>query len=322
MDNMADQAQLLRRTRLALQENNFKEAIRCLKQAAKLARDAGDVASEGRHLGNLALIYYRTQQPEKALGAFQKALLSARTDADRLTEDGILGNMGNILREIGRYDDAIAHLNQALLIAQEIGDVRGRGIWLSNLGLVYDDIQQSAKAVDFHKEAVNVARLMHDQRGLASRLANLGNSYVKSSKTSEALKCFHETVAIYKSLGDLAEAALRQGIIGNIYSDLGRTSPSNEEAIICYGLAADAYKETLGMAQELNDLPAQAELLGSLGNVYGNTGDYNQALAYFYDAQRLFSQLGMSDRLPHLQANIDLAEDYRRQQASGGQTPS
>lgn len=317
MDNMADQAQLLRQTRLALQENNFKEAIRCLKQAAKLARDAGDAASEGRHLGNLALIYYRTQQPEKALGAFQKALASARADADRLTEDGILGNMGNILREIGRYDDAIAHLNQALLIAQEIGDVRGRGIWLSNLGLVYDDMKQPAKAIDFHREAVSVARLIHDQRGLASRLANLGNSYVMTGNTTEALKCFLETVAVYKSLGDLAEAALRQGIIGNIYNDLGRNSPSHEEATICYGLAADAYRETLVLAQELNDFAAQAELLSSLGNVLGNMGNYDQALAHFRDAYQLFHRLGLHDRLPHLQSNINLAEDFRRQQQDG-----
>jgi tetratricopeptide (TPR) repeat protein len=317
MDNMADQAQLLRQTRLALQENNFKEAIRCLKQAAQLARDAGDASSEGRHLGNLALIYYRTQQPEKALGAFQKALASARTDSDRLTEDGILGNMGNILREIGRYDDAIAHLNQALLIAQEIGDVRGRGIWLSNLGLVYDDLQQPGKAVDFHREAVNVARLIHDQRGLASRLANLGNSYIVMANTTEALKCYHETVAVYKTLGDLAEAALRQGIIGNIYSDLGRNSPSNEEATICYGLAADAYRETLTLAQELNDYAAQAELLSSLGNVFGNMGNYEQALVNFRDAHRLFTRLGLRDRLPHLEHNINLAEDLRLQQQSG-----
>jgi len=122
MDNMAEQAQLLRQTRLALQENNFKEAIRCLKQAAQLARSVGDASSEGRHLGNLALIYYRIQQPEKALGAFQQARASARADKDRLTEDGSLGNMGNSLREIGRYEDAIAHLNQALLIDRELSE--------------------------------------------------------------------------------------------------------------------------------------------------------------------------------------------------------
>src|SRR5688500_14478275 len=104
---MTDQIQLLRQVRLALQNDDFESAINALQQAAALAREAGDGAAEGRHLGNLALIYYRVQRPDKALQYFERALISAREDGDRLTEDGILGNMGNILREVGRHDDAI-----------------------------------------------------------------------------------------------------------------------------------------------------------------------------------------------------------------------
>src|SRR5689334_16252949 len=89
---MTDQVQLLRQVRLALQNDDFESAIDALQQAAALARESGDSAGEGRHLGNLALIYYRVQRPDKALHYFEHALASARADGDRLTEDGILGN--------------------------------------------------------------------------------------------------------------------------------------------------------------------------------------------------------------------------------------
>jgi tetratricopeptide (TPR) repeat protein len=312
---MADQGQLLRQVRLALQNNNFDEAIAGLHQAAAAARAAGDVAAEGRHLGNLALIYYRVGQPDKALQNFERALVSARAEGDRLTEDGILGNMGNILREVRRYDDAIDYLNQALLIAQEIGDVRGRGIWLSNLGLVYDDLGRYAEAVDVHRESVNVARLMHDQRGLVSRLGNLGNSYLAAGQHAEALKCFHEVVAIYKEMGEKGEAALRMGIIGNINSELGRASTNEFEAGFYYGLALDAYRDTLAMAQELGDRVGEGDLLTSLGNVYGNMGDYDQAVNHFTAAYQLFESIGLIDRLDYLQNNINLAYSYRNQQS-------
>jgi tetratricopeptide (TPR) repeat protein len=310
---MPDQSQLLRQVRLALQSENYKDAIQFLKQAATLARDAGDVAGEGRHLGNMALIYYRINQPERALRHFEHALNSARADGDRLTEDGILGNMGNILREMGRYDDAINYLNQALLIAQEIGDVRGRGIWLSNLGLVYDDLGRYGEAVDAHKESVSVARLLRDQRGLAARLGNLGNSYLSNGTYAEALKCFHEVVALFQELGDQPAAALRMGIIGNVYSELGRAAPNDFEANMLFDLALQTYADTLTMAQNLGDKLAEAELLSSMGTVYGNRGNYGQAIAQFTAAYQLFDSLGLQDRLAHLQNNIDLAGQLKDQ---------
>jgi tetratricopeptide (TPR) repeat protein len=308
---MTDQIQLLRQVRLALQNEDFESAINALQQAAALARESGDSAGEGRHLGNLALIYYRVQRPDKALQYFERALASARADGDRLTEDGILGNMGNILREVGRHDDAIAYLNQALFIAQEIGDVRGRGIWLSNLGLVYDDLARNQDAIEVHRESVNVARIMRDQRGLASRLGNLGNSLLVGGNSSEALKCFHEVVAIYKELGDKTEAALRMGIIGNINSELGRAAPNDFEATFYYGLALDAYRDTLAMAQELDDKVGEGDLLTSIGNVYGNMGDYDQAINHFTAALQIFGALGLEDRTDYIRNNLHLAQSYR-----------
>jgi tetratricopeptide (TPR) repeat protein len=314
MSEQVDQVQLLRQVRLALQNQDYPEAIRSLKLAARLARDAGDVATEGRHLGNLALIYHRTGQHDKSLQYFKHALAAARADGDRVTEDGILGNMGNILRELGRYDEAIDYLNQALLIAQEIGDVRGRGIWLGNLGLVYDDLANPTEARTLHEQSVFIARQLRDQRGLAQRLGNLGNSHMALDDFTTALKVFHEAVGIYRELGDKREWALRLGIIGNIYSELGRRSPSDFEANMCFDLALDSYKQTLGLARELNDTFTEAELLSSLGNVYGNMGDYDLAIEHFYAAHQRYTDLGLTDRLDHLQRNIDLALAYRDQQ--------
>jgi len=313
MSEQVDQLQLLRQVRLALQSQDYPEAIRSLKMAAKLAHDAGDVATEARHLGNLALVYHRTGRPDKALQYFEHALAAARADSDRVTEDGILGNMGNILRELRRYDDAIDYLNQALLIAQEIGDVRGRGIWLGNLGLVYDDLGKPADAIPLHEQSVFIARQLRDQRGLAQRLGNLGNSFIATGDFTSSLKVFHEAVGIYRELGDKREWALRLGIIGNIYSELGRRSPTDFEAKMVFDLALESYKETLELARELNDTFTEAELLSSLGNVHGNMGSYDLAIEHFQAAYQRYADLGLTDRLDHLQHNIDLALAYRDQ---------
>lgn len=307
-----DLAQLLRTVRLALQQENFQEAIGALEQAVILASEAGDHAAQARHLGNLALIYYRAGQPDSALGAFDQALLNARADGDRLTEDGLLGNKGNVLRELRRYDEAVSHLNQALVIAQEIGDVRGRGIWLSNLGLLQDDLGKPADAIPLHRESAAVARSLRDQRGLATRLIHLSNSHLAANEPAEAIKALHECVVAHIAVGDKAEAAYRMATIGNINTDLGRASGTQFEADLYYSMATDAYRDALALIREVGDPVAEADLLYSLGSAAGNRGQIDAAIVHFSEALRLYESLALSDRAAEVQHNLDLARQMQR----------
>ena len=205
MQDLQEQVRLLREIRLALQENDFARAIGYLERIVEIAKERGDLSAAARHLGNLALTYYRAGQPDPALANFEEALVCAREENDRLTENGLLGNMGNILRELGRYDEAMRYLNEALLIAQEVGDKRGRGIWLTNLGLVHDDLEQPGVAFDMHQQAADIARQLFDQPNVALRLGHMGNSKVALGHYDASLQYFSEAADIYDN-----DAAYRQ----------------------------------------------------------------------------------------------------------------
>lgn len=294
--DIQEQTRLLREVRLALQENNYPLAIRSLEQIIELARQRGDVGATGRHLGNLALTYYRLGDPQKALTYFQQALDCARQDNDRFTEDGLLGNMGNIYREIRQYKEAITCLNEALVIAQEIGDTRGRGIWLSNLGLVYDDLRQPDLSVGFHSQAVEIARNLHDQTNLATRLANLGNSYIMLGKYGQALVPFSETVTLVEQSGKPQELALRLGILGNIHAQIGRELMPDASAYEHFKQSLDYYQRTIEIARQLDDHVSEAELLRSIATVLWQMNDAENAEKYLRVSHQLFDALGLSDK--------------------------
>ncbi|MEP6989158.1 MAG: tetratricopeptide repeat protein, partial [Chloroflexota bacterium] len=169
------------------------------------------------------------------------------------------------------------------------------------------------EAIDVHRESVNVARLMRDQRSLVSRLGNQGNSHLANGQYTEAIKCFHEVVSLYKSLGNSAEAALRLGIIGNIYNDLGRNAGTDFEARFYYELARDTYLETLKLAQEIGDAVGEGDLLTSLGAVYGNMGEYQNAVDQFTAAHQIFTSLELADRLAYVEENLRLAQNLLAQ---------
>ncbi|MDL1900014.1 tetratricopeptide repeat protein [Anaerolineae bacterium CFX9] len=255
-----DPGQILREVRLALQHNDYPAAISGLESAVKLARESGDLAAEGRHLGNLALIFYRLGQRERALRYFDRALSIARSDEDRLTEAGLLGNIGNVLREMGRFNEAVDYLNRALLIAQEIGDDRGRGIWLGNLGLVHDDLNQPQQAIPLHEQSIVIARRLRDQRGLAARLGNLGNSYVTLNDLGRALTYFEEAAALYRELDEPVALAQRLGVIGNLHTAQARAAAHAADQRRHLRAALVCYRETLALAVKLGDEQSTADL--------------------------------------------------------------
>ncbi len=309
---MNDVLQLQHRLRIALQTENYPEAIECLQQAAALAHAEGDLSGAGRHIGNLALIYYRLKQPDEALTAFDQALALVRTVGDRILEDGLLGNMGNVLRESGQYDQAILYLNQALLIAQEIGDVRGRGIWLSNLGLVYDDLGQPATAVDYHREAVQVARQLQDQRGLALRLNKLGQSYRAAGQYPAALTQLAESLTIYGDLGETAEILETLLALAYSHQQCSQSIPQPAEAQSHSRRAYDYFSQVLVYLRQGPPDPLQAEVLANLGTEAGNLGNYEQAIRWYTAAGQLYNRLGLTEHLPHIQASLELARSLHK----------
>ena len=310
MTNDSPVIQLQRRLRDALQSGDYSSAIAFLQQAVTLARESQDRAAEGRHLGNLALIYNRLQRPHDALTYFQQALELARAEGDRITEDGLLGNMGNILREIGRYDEAVDYLNRALLIAQEIGDMRGRGIWLSNIGLVYDDLRSPQKALEYHQQSVEVARQLHDARGLAMRLIKLAASHYTLGDFPSALQAYGEALDLCRVINDMSSALECLTNIGHVYHEAARQSNTDR----FFQRAVEAYRNGLAIAREQMNPVAEAELLAGLGSAYGNLGNMTEAVEQFAAAQRLYSTLGQPDRSAAMQESIKLAQSLEKSQ--------
>lgn len=298
---MDKQIELLRAVRQALQSNDYARAIASLEEVVDLAESRGDISAKGRHLGNLALTYYRTGKHELALTYFEEALACARENKDRLTENGLLGNMGNILREVQRYDDAVRYLNDALLIAQELGDTRGRGIWLSNLGLVYDDLEQYEEARNLHEKSVTIARSLYDRPALALRLHNLGNSLTSLKQNEKAIAALKEALAIQRELGRIDAVAQHAQEIGDLYLILGRALLPDKSAYIHFNSALEHYSIGLKFRREIGDEHNEADILYSVGLILMDAQQTNDARQYLEQALTKFQSLGLEKRSQHAQ---------------------
>lgn len=321
IDEQAKQQQelqifLLRQVRMALKNNDFEEAINSLKKLVDLAHASGDLGAEGRHLGNLALIYYRLKQSEEALYYFKEALELAQEDDDKLTQSGLLGNIGNVLREMGRFDEAVHNLQQALVLAEEMADIRGRGIWLGNLGLVFDDVKDVDTAIELHQESVLIARELRDKRGLASRLTNLGNSYAATGDLVTALAQFEESATISGELGDVGEQLVRLVSMGNLNAQLGRSTSKTSEQRSRFSAAFSNYTKALKLIRHLQDPASEAMLLRTIGDVLLEVRQYERAIEFYNAALTMFRPLKLDEQINVVQDSIEVAVLLRDQAIS------
>jgi len=201
---------LLRRLRLALQADDLPTALDCLIELVTQAEERQDGGAAARHLGNLALLYYRMGHPDLAVETFQRGLSWARQTQDLHTENGLLGNLGNVLRELKRYEEALKALHGALLLAQMLGDARGRGLWLSNLGLLYGELGQHEQARDAHQQALKIAQQLHDLPQQAARTHYLALAALALGHQDAAF-LMQQAADLYTQLGQTQQAERLEG---------------------------------------------------------------------------------------------------------------
>lgn len=300
-----DHIELLRQVRLALQQDDVETAIQALNQAVDLSLNAEDYGTAGRHLGNLALLYYRQGNSDEALKCFEEALQCARSEKDELTESGLLGNIGNILREAGRHRSAERYLQEAIALSQKIGDTRGRGIWMGNLGLVYDDLDNAQRAIELHTQSVSIARQLQDQRGLMARLTNLANSYMKLGDIVQALPILTEAVSYQLKLGQFEDAIKNLVQLGDVCYDLSKhTQPHQARQYLEQALTM--YNQAVELTDAKRNPLFVADVHQKIGNTLYNLEHDSDAITHWGQAITYYDALNMSTQADVLRQNIEL----------------
>lgn len=117
-----------------------------------------------------------------AADTYHRALVIAREVGDLRSEGDLLSRLGNTCLSLGelgdrQYHTAIEYYEQALDIARKARDCQSKGARLGNLGSAYFALGQFGQALDTYQQALDIAREVGDRKGEGVRLGNLGNAY-------------------------------------------------------------------------------------------------------------------------------------------------
>ena len=114
-----DMRRLLQRGVMLFSENKANQAKPLFEEVVRIAHDLGNVAVEGRAVGNLASVFEATGQHHRAIELYMQCISILRTVGDSRKEARILYNVSHSYLSLERYDEAIDYLNQSLALTDD-----------------------------------------------------------------------------------------------------------------------------------------------------------------------------------------------------------
>lgn len=244
----------------------FEKAIVSLKKVLKVARRNGYTQIEGAALNNIANVYQRRGNIEKALEYGNLALEITGKVGDK---DGIATIMNNIAALnyfLGNPAKSIEMFNESLKIRAQIGDKRGMGICHNNIGYIDEGRGVFESALYHYSQALELRQQIGDKPGEGETLNNLSSYYKQTGDLPKALDYAFKSFAIRKETGESRGIKLCLRRISDIYA-----------AMKDYDKAVE-YR--VKFSQMANPEEAKGDMI-NIGSLYYRNGELDKADEYF-----------------------------------------
>lgn len=136
------------------------EALRYLREALEVGREAGYEEGIANALNNVGLIHKDLGELGKALGYYKEAFKISKKIGYEKGIANTLNDMAFVSKELGKPHEALRYLREAFEIHKKIGYERGKAGTLNNIALIYRDLGKPGEALVYHRQALEIFELI------------------------------------------------------------------------------------------------------------------------------------------------------------------
>jgi len=198
---------------LAAQTRNWETAIRVYEALLEITPEE----NFGWTLSNLGNVYYLSNEYNKALETYSRALDEYDKLSDSSGQARVLINLGSIYRDMGEIKKAIQSLERASqIIPDEDRETKAINLvnWASALQ-VSDDL---VLAEEKYLQALQCLNQFHAPHLLAQVLGNIGTLYIATGNPTKALEYLLQDLTLHQQLDDLPGQGETLNNLGLAYS--------------------------------------------------------------------------------------------------------
>ena len=236
---------------------------------------------EANVLNNLAGIYSIRGQDDKALELFEQSLRLYQVTGYKQGEGAALNNISQIYQKKGEFDTTIKYLNMALVLAKEFDNKANESSILDNISGVYQKAGKYKLALEYVEKALKIDMEMGNRSGEGIALNNISQIYNAMGEYDEAYKYLEQSLELSRETGNRSE----EGVALNNMATIAFAKGDSETSM-------DLHKKSLVIKQEVGDKSAESMILSNIAQIFNARGDYEAALEYLEESLAIKLKIG------------------------------
>jgi transcriptional regulator with PAS, ATPase and Fis domain len=286
--------------RVYFTRSEFKNSLKYLLDAVKLADHLGDKQQLAFLWGNIGRVY-------TLLGNFKKASEALTINIDISSDLGddeekakALLSLGYLEMQSEQYEKAESHFEQAypLLVKEKMQ--RNIAIYLTYCGELKIHCGEFSNARHLLNEAIEAARKLAPESSLmVAPLRHLAELELASNRLSEASRLANKTLALAEKIGESVEQGAALRVLAQIAA-ANKSSQGNQSK------AADLFARALSVFEEADARLERADTLVAMANC--GLGSPRRRLANLFRAHDVYKDMGVDLKHAKIQDLINRAE--------------
>lgn len=226
--NRKSEAQLLGNIAVIFQtQGNVIKAMELQRRSLKIKEEIGDKRGQASSLNSLGGIYDSQKEPALALEYYQKAYDIAAAEK-LPSVINILGNMASLYEKLNEDEKALGLYRRALGIAQDKQIKDAVSLSLHNVATLYNKKGMLDTALNYFNQSLEIRRASKDSQGIANTMAGIGLTYTKKKDIAKAISAYQESLKIAQDKGypDIMQKAA--AALSHLYKEKGEFAPALE----------------------------------------------------------------------------------------------
>ena len=222
-------AAVVQQSRLYTRLGEVAHTAAVMQDGIELARQLGDLETEGVLLTNLGFLHATQDRPEPYEKYTRKALAIFRALGNERREAQSLANLGGALARMHRLDEAEATYRDGMALAIGLGDASCESLLLSGLGGLCCARGDFAGGLELYRRSEVLLESLHDHFQISRQALLVGRHLVEASRYAEAAPHLERAIALADARGFRGNVAEARELLARVLENVGDFSGAIRE---------------------------------------------------------------------------------------------
>lgn len=273
----------------------FDEAIEYYLKLERIKIELKDQVGLGTVYNDIGFIYSQKRDFKKSLEYYKKSEEIRSKEGNETALGTTYNNIGGVYSEIGDWEMAYNYYLNAEQIFLTSNQDEGLAATYNNIGGYFIHNNDWEKALSFLLKSEERRLKCGDRLGLGTTYFNLGFVHSKLKDLSKALEFYLKSEMLLLEFGNTEMLKILYRNIAEIFIGIDARSK-----------AIDFYQKLVEIEQKSGNKIGVGNALNYMGIVTSDMGDFNKALVFHRQAERIRYEIGDNSGLIQTLYNIGM----------------